>query len=52
VNGDDAATWYTVDRAATVALTVPGGSGTGPIQQLSVAVGDAMPAVPPHPAGG
>jgi hypothetical protein len=52
ISGDDAATWYTVDRAATVALTVPGGSGTGPIQLISTAVKDAMPAVPLHPAAG
>jgi hypothetical protein len=52
VNGDDAATWYAVDRAAVVALTVPGGSGTGPIQRVSAAVSSAMPAVPMHPAGG
>jgi hypothetical protein len=52
VSGDDAATWYTVDRAATVALTVPGGSGTGPIQLISESVKDAMAAVPLHPAAG
>jgi hypothetical protein len=39
-------TWYAVDRAATVALTLPGSVGTGPIQDVSAAVGSAMPAVP------
>jgi hypothetical protein len=51
VNGDDATTWYAVDRAATVALTEPGGSGSGPIQVLSTAIATAMPPVPLHPSG-
>ena len=51
VDGDDATTWYAVDRSATVALTEPGGSGSGPIQVLSTAVAKAMPAVPLHPNG-
>lgn len=51
VNGDGAATWYTVDRAATVALTLPSGSGTGPIQELSSTIAASMPAVPLHPNG-
>jgi hypothetical protein len=51
VNGDDATTWYAVDRAATVALTEPSGSGSGPIQVLSTAIAAAMPAVPLHPSG-
>lgn len=51
INGDDATTWYAVDRAATVALTEPGGSGSGPIQVLSTTIAKAMPAVPLHPAG-
>ncbi|HEV3356525.1 MAG TPA: DUF3515 domain-containing protein [Pseudonocardiaceae bacterium] len=52
VTGDGAATWYAVDRPAIVALTVPSGSGTGPLQEISTAVAAAMPAVPIHPAGG
>ena len=51
ITGDDAATWYAVDRAATVALTVPGGSGTGPLQEVSATISATMPAVPLHPAG-
>lgn len=46
VTGDDTATWYAVDRAAVVALTLPGDPGTGPIQDVSTAIGAAMPAVP------
>ncbi len=52
VNGDDAATWYAVDRAAVVALTVPSGSGSGPLQEVSATISATMPAVPMHPAGG
>ena len=51
VNGDDATTWYAVDRAATVALTEPSGSGSGPIQVLSTAIAKAMPPVALHPSG-
>jgi hypothetical protein len=52
VDGAGAATWYAVDRSACVALTLPGGVGTGPIQQVSAAISAAMPAVPMHPAAG
>jgi hypothetical protein len=41
-----AATWYAVDRAAVVALTLPNGVNTGPIQDVSSAITAAMPAVP------
>lgn len=40
------ATWYAVDRAAVVALTLPNGVNTGPIQDVSAAITAAMPAVP------
>jgi hypothetical protein len=46
VAGTDAATWYAVDRAVTVALTLPGDVNTGPIQDVSAAIGAAMPAIP------
>jgi hypothetical protein len=46
VTGTDAATWYAVDRAVIVALTLPGGVNTGPIQDVSSAIGRAMPAIP------
>lgn len=39
-------TWYAVDRAAVVALTLPGTFGTGPIQDVSAAISTTMPAVP------
>ncbi|HEX9335007.1 MAG TPA: DUF3515 domain-containing protein [Pseudonocardiaceae bacterium] len=46
VTGDGAATWYAVDRPAVVALTLPDGLNTGPIQDVSTAINAAMPAVP------
>jgi hypothetical protein len=52
VDGDDAATWYAVDRPACVALTLAGGLGTGPIQQVSTVISATMTPVTPHPAGG
>jgi hypothetical protein len=42
VAGDGASTWYLVDRAVVVALTVPGNAGTGPIQQISETVAKAL----------
>lgn len=50
VRQDDRSTWYTVDRPAYVALTLPPGSGPTPIQQLSEVIDRAMPAVPINPA--
>jgi hypothetical protein len=49
----DRSTWYTVDRAVYVALTLPSESGPTPIQQLSELIDHAMPPVPisPSPAG-
>jgi Protein of unknown function (DUF3515) len=41
----DRSTWYTVDRPAYVALTLPSGSGPTPIQQLSDLIDRTMPAV-------
>jgi len=53
ITGDGgAATWYAVDRSACVALTLPSGLGTGPIQEASAAISGTMPAVPIHPNGG
>ncbi len=45
-SADGLTTWYAVDRASVVALTLPGNVGTGPIQDVSTAVASAMPAVP------
>jgi uncharacterized protein DUF3515 len=42
-------TWFTVDRPVYVALTLPDGSGPTPIQLISAAVAEAMPAVPVNP---
>jgi hypothetical protein len=46
VTGNGTATWYAVDRAAVVALTLPDGLNTGPIQDVSTAISATMPAVP------
>lgn len=44
VPGEGATTWYVVDRAVYVALTVPDGTGTGPLQDTSTTVGKKLPA--------
>ena len=46
-------TWVSVDRPVYVALTLPDGSGSTPIQTLSEVIGRTMPAIPirPAPAG-
>ena len=51
VEGDGASTWYVVDRAVYVALTVPAGTGTGPLQEISAAVAKALPAEPVRTGG-
>lgn len=43
-------TWYAVDRAVYVALTLPPGSGPTPIQQISAAISKVLPAKPVEPA--
>lgn len=45
-----ASTWVAVDRPVYVAVTLPEGSGTGPIQDLSDALAGALDAVEPDPA--
>ncbi len=42
-------TWVTVDRPAYVALTLPDGSGPTPIQLMSQAISQTMPATPLDP---
>jgi hypothetical protein len=42
VAGTDATTWYVVDRAVYVALTVPEGTGTGVLQDVSTTVRAAL----------
>ena len=41
---DDAITWYAVDRAVTVALTIPADTGTGPIQDVSTTIAKTLAA--------
>lgn len=43
-------TWVAVDRPEFVAVTLPEGSGTGPIQDLSDAITSSMDEVEPSPA--
>jgi pyruvate/2-oxoglutarate dehydrogenase complex dihydrolipoamide acyltransferase (E2) component len=49
IPGDGRTTWVTVDRPVYVALTLPAGSGPSPIQLLSRAVAQAMPATQVNP---
>jgi hypothetical protein len=46
VEGAGAITWYTVDRAVYIALTVPADTGTGPLQEMSNTIATAVPAAP------
>jgi uncharacterized protein DUF3515 len=46
VEGQGSSTWYIVDRAVYLALTVPDSAGTGPLQLVSDSVAAALPAVP------
>ena len=43
-------TWFAVDRPVYVALTLPAGSGPTPIQRLSAAIAETLPAQPIDPA--
>ncbi|GAA3055262.1 DUF3515 domain-containing protein [Actinokineospora globicatena] len=42
IEGDGAATWFAVDRPVYVALTLPAGLGTGPLQTVSEVVGQRL----------
>ena len=48
----DRSTWFAVDRPVYIALTLPGGSGPTPIQEISQTIAKTMPAkaVDPAPA--
>ena len=46
VEGTGSSTWYIVDRAVYIALTVPDSAGTGPLQEVTDAVAAHLPAVP------
>jgi hypothetical protein len=50
VSQDQRSTWFAVDRAVYVALTLPPGSGPTPIQQLSELIDRIVPAHPLDPA--
>ncbi|QDQ97729.1 DUF3515 domain-containing protein [Tomitella fengzijianii] len=54
VSGEDmglaSSTWYAVDRPVYVALTLPDGSGPAPIQEISTAITQSLPAQPIDPA--
>ncbi|MGE2734371.1 DUF3515 domain-containing protein [Mycolicibacterium vaccae] len=47
---DGRTTWFAVDRPVYVALTLPAGSGSAPIQGLSAAITQALPERPIDPA--
>lgn len=49
VKGDGASTWFAVDRGIYVALTLPQGSGPSPIQLISKAIAQVLPAMPLAP---
>ena len=51
IPGTDTDTWVVVDRPVYIALTVPAGSGSGPLQDASAAVRSALPPAPLHPSG-
>ncbi|TVT32791.1 DUF3515 domain-containing protein [Amycolatopsis rhizosphaerae] len=44
--GDGSSTWYVVDRAVYLGVTVPSSAGTGPLQQVLETVANTLPAVP------
>jgi hypothetical protein len=46
----DRSTWFAVDRPVYIALTLPSGSGPTPIQEISAAIAQTMPAKPIDPA--
>lgn len=48
--GLNASTWFVVDRAVYVGVTIPSGIGPTPIQDLSAAIQTSLPAQPIDPA--
>ncbi|NIH81927.1 DUF3515 domain-containing protein [Amycolatopsis viridis] len=46
VEGPGSSTWYVVDRAVYIALTVPDSAGTGPLQEISDTIAATLPPVP------
>lgn len=51
VPGDAATTWYLVDRAVYVALTIPTDTGTGPLQEISATVARTLAPAPVRTGG-
>jgi uncharacterized protein DUF3515 len=49
LSGDGIATWYVVDRAVYLAVTVPEDAGTGPLQDLSATIRATLSAQPVRP---
>ncbi|MBB5155433.1 DUF3515 domain-containing protein [Saccharopolyspora phatthalungensis] len=49
INQGGDTSWLAVDRPVYVALSVPEGTGTGPLQDLSAILRDAMPKQPVFP---
>lgn len=49
VTGAGAATWFVVDRPVYVAVTVPEGTGTGPLQEISEIAARVLPPKPVEP---
>jgi hypothetical protein len=45
VTGQDAATWYAVDRRVYVAVTIPSTLSSGPLQSVSAVLDNVLPAV-------
>jgi hypothetical protein len=53
VSDTDRSTWFAVDRAVYVALTLPPGTGPTPIQEISAVIAKTLPSrkVDPAPVG-
>lgn len=49
IEGTGSSTWFVVDRPVYIALTLPEGVGTGPLQTVSEVVGATLPAQPVKP---
>jgi Protein of unknown function (DUF3515) len=47
---DGRSTWFAVDRAVYIALTLPQGAGPTPIQEISDLIAKTLPAAPVDPA--
>ncbi len=50
VTDEGRSTWFAVDRGVYIALTLPGGSGPTPIQEISDVIARTLPAEPIEPA--